>query len=82
MGWIISVGKAGAKGSTRDIQALSIFLDVDGQTTRVTIADGLRPGAPAHRVQARRVWQTLLTTLIGDRHIPPPCSARGGKADH
>jgi hypothetical protein len=68
MGWIISVGKAGAKGSARDIQALSISFDVDGQHTQIRIADGLRPGAPADRVQARRVWQTVLNTLIDDRH--------------
>jgi hypothetical protein len=68
MGWIISVGKAGAKGSTRDIQGLSIYFDVDGQYAQVRIGDGRQPGAPADRVQARRVLQTVLTALIGDRH--------------
>ena len=69
MGWIISVGKVGAKRETGGVQMVSICVQMDGQRTQVRVgghdADAL---TPADRLQARRVWQTVLTTLVGDRH--------------
>jgi hypothetical protein len=48
---------------------VSICVHMDGQCTQVRVgshdADAL---TPADRQQARRVWHTVLTTLVGDRH--------------
>jgi hypothetical protein len=73
MGWTISVGTAGARNSkTRNglPQTLSVSFDAHGVTARVTAnpdAAGLGSdgagGVPAW--QARRVWQNVLTTLVG-----------------
>ena len=73
MGWTISVGTAGARGSTTRNgrpQTLSVSFDAHGVTARVTA----NPDAAAHASdaagsvpawQARRVWQNVLTTLVG-----------------
>jgi hypothetical protein len=73
MGWTISVGTAGARNSkTRNgrPQTLSVSFDAHGVTARVTAnpdATGLASdGAGAVPAwQARRVWQNVLTTLVG-----------------
>jgi hypothetical protein len=73
MGWTISVGTAGARGSkTRNArpQALSVSFDAHGVTARVTAnpdAAGLASdvGGSVPAWQARRVWQNVLTTLVG-----------------
>lgn len=71
MGWIISVGQAGTKGRTTNAQAMNIYVDLQGAAARVQVfaahgASGSRGGAtslPAH--QAQRVWQNVLSTLVG-----------------
>ena len=73
MGWMISVGTAGARGSTTRNgrpQALSVSFDAHGVTARVTanpdaarLASDDAGSVPAR--QARRVWQNVLTTLVG-----------------
>jgi hypothetical protein len=61
MGWIISVGKAGAKGKTAGAQAVSLRVDVQGMAAQVRIFP--ESGAiPAW--QAQRVWQNVLSTLV------------------
>jgi hypothetical protein len=73
MGWTISVGTAGARGSkTRNgrPQMVSVSFDAHGVSARVTAdpdaagfaSDGAG-SVPAW--QARRVWQNVLTTLVG-----------------
>jgi hypothetical protein len=73
MGWTISVGTAGARGSKTRYgrpQTLAVSFDAHGVTARVTagpdaaglVSDGAR-SVPAW--QARRVWQNVLTTLVG-----------------
>ncbi len=70
MGWIISVGKAGAKGRAAGAQALSVSIDVQGLAAQVKVfpnADRTTSGdagsIPAW--QAQRVWQNVLSTLVG-----------------
>jgi len=70
MGWIISVGRAGAKGRTGSAQAVSLRMDMQGMTAQVRIfpaaghpASGTADALPAW--QAQRVWQNVLTTLVG-----------------
>lgn len=73
MGWTISVGTAGARGSKTNNgrpQTLSVSFDAHGVTARVTanpdvvgIASDVTGSVPAR--QARRVWQNVLTTLVG-----------------
>ena len=70
MGWIISVGKAGAKGRAGSAQAVSLRMDVQGMAAQVRIfpaagqpAPGATDALPAW--QAQRVWQNVLTTLVG-----------------
>jgi len=73
MGWTISVGTAGARGSTTRNgrpQTLSVSFDAHGVTARVTanadaggLASDVAGSVPAW--QARRVWQNVLTTLVG-----------------
>ena len=63
MGWIISVGKAGGTRETKGVQAVSVCVHMNGQRTLITVG-----GHDTDRMQAQRVWQTVLTTLIGDRH--------------
>jgi hypothetical protein len=61
MGWIISVGKAGAKGRTAGAQAVSLRVDVQGMTAQVKVF----PDAGAIPAwQAQRVWQNVLSTLV------------------
>jgi hypothetical protein len=73
MGWTISVGTAGARGSkTRNgrPQMVSVSFDAHGVSARVT-ADPDTAGLPSDGAgsvpawQARRVWQNVLTTLVG-----------------
>jgi hypothetical protein len=61
MGWIISVGKAGAKGRAggTQAQALSLRVNVQGMEGQVKVAGAV----PAW--QAQRVWQNVLSTLVG-----------------
>jgi hypothetical protein len=69
MGWIISVGQAGAKKQSNGVQVVSICVHMDGQRTLVKVGGrGTDAMTPADSMQARRVWQTVLTTLVGDRH--------------
>jgi hypothetical protein len=69
MGWIISVGRAGAK-RTSGLQAVSLRMDVQGMPAHVKVfADTGRlaaKGADAlPALQAQRVWQNVLATLVG-----------------
>jgi hypothetical protein len=59
MGWIISVGKAGAKGTVGGAQGLALHVNVQGMEGQVKIAGAV----PAW--QAQRVWQNVLSTLVG-----------------
>jgi hypothetical protein len=59
MGWIISVGKAGAKGTAGGTQALSLRVNLQGMEGQVKLAGAV----PAW--QAQRVWQNVLSTLVG-----------------
>jgi hypothetical protein len=59
MGWIISVGKAGAKGTAGGTQALSLSVNLQGMEGQVKLAGAV----PAW--QAQRVWQNVLSTLVG-----------------
>ena len=61
MGWIISVGKAGAKGKTAGAQAVSLRVDVQGMAAQVRVFPDTGP-VPAW--QAQRVWQNVLSTLV------------------
>jgi hypothetical protein len=73
MGWTISVGTAGATGSKTRYgrsQTLSVSFDAHGVTARVTanpdaagLASDVAGSVPAW--QAQRVWQNVLTTLVG-----------------
>jgi hypothetical protein len=73
MGWTISVGTAGARGSkgtSGRLQALSVSFDAHGVTARVKVfpsADGFASdeagSIPAR--QAQRVWQNVVSTLVG-----------------
>ena len=73
MGWTISVGTAGARSSTGRggrPQALSICIDAQGVTAQVKVfpnADRTTSdnagSIPAW--QAQRVWQNVLSTLVG-----------------
>jgi hypothetical protein len=70
MGWIISVGKAGAKGRAGSAQAVSLRMDVQGMAAQVRIypAAGQMASDAADALpvwQAQRVWQNVLTTLVG-----------------
>ena len=75
MGWVISVGQAGVKGKKTGAQALMLSVDVEGTAARVKVYRGpdaglytstaAQPGAlPAW--QAQRVWQNVLSTLVGN----------------
>jgi hypothetical protein len=63
MGWIISVGKAGAKGRLANTQPVSLRVDVQGLATQVRVFpdSGTSPAW-----QAQRVLQTVLSTLVGN----------------
>lgn len=70
MAWMISVGKAGAKGRAAGVQAVSLRIDVAGMAAQVKFfpnADRTTSGdtgsIPAW--QAQRVWQNVLSTLVG-----------------
>ena len=61
MGWIISVGKAGAKGRAENAQAVSLRVDMQGMAAQVRVLPDTLPAW-----QAQRVWQNVLTTLVGN----------------
>lgn len=70
MAWMISVGRAGAKGRTAAAQAISLQVNVQGMAAQVKVfpnADRTTSGdtgsIPAW--QAQRVWQNVLSTLVG-----------------
>jgi hypothetical protein len=69
MAWMISVGRAGAKGRAAP-QAVSLQVNVQGMRAQVKVfpnADRTTSGdtgsIPAW--QAQRVWQNVLSTLVG-----------------
>lgn len=77
MGWTISVGTAGARnkagsskaGSGR-MQALSISIDAHGVTAQVKVSPNadrttLVDAGSTPAWQAQRVWQNVLSTLVG-----------------
>lgn len=71
MGWMISVGRAGAKGSRAGAPALSVLVDVQGTAARVMVypdAERRSPGGAGANPawQAQRVWQNVLSTLVGN----------------
>lgn len=64
MGWMISVGTPGArssKGRGGRPQALSVCIKVYPNAGRTTLDDA--GSTPAW--QAQRVWQNVLSTLVG-----------------
>lgn len=61
MGWIISVGKAGAKGRTAGAQTVSLRVDVQGMAAQVRV---FQDASPLPAWQAQRVWQNVLSTLV------------------
>jgi hypothetical protein len=63
MGWTISVGTAGARSKGRGgrPQALSVCIKVFPNADRTTLVD--TGSIPAW--QAQRVWQNVLSTLVG-----------------
>lgn len=73
MGWTISVGTAGAAGKSSKggkAQALSVCIDAQGMTARVTVFPNAdrTPSGDAGSIpawQAQRVWQNILSTLVG-----------------
>jgi len=68
MGWIISVGRAGANGRAngRAAQALSVRFDGAGVALQLKVRDdGVRSGDPLPARQAQRVWQKVLSTVVG-----------------
>jgi hypothetical protein len=75
MGWIISVGQAGVKGRQAGRQAggqteaLMLSVDVHGTAARIKLypdarTEAIETGA-ASAWQAQRVWQNVLSTLVG-----------------
>jgi hypothetical protein len=69
MGWIISVGRAGAK-RTSGLQAVSLRMEVQGMRAQVKVfpdADRLAANSAdaLAALQAQRVWQNVLATLVG-----------------
>lgn len=74
MGWMISVGRAGAakgKAAKGAAQAMSMRFDAQGLALRVQVGQegasavaANAADAPAAR-QAQRVWRTLLATVAG-----------------
>ncbi len=71
MGWMISVGRAGAKGRAGSVQAVSLRVDMQGMAAQVRVYPdaGRKPSGGADAIpawQAQRVWQNVLTTLVGN----------------
>lgn len=74
MGWTISVGQAGVKGKQAarrtnqqtGLQPLMLSVDVDGMAARVKVYPDARTEAAAPAWQAQRVWQNVLSTLVGN----------------
>jgi hypothetical protein len=69
MAWIISVGRAGAKGRAAEVQAVSLRIDVEGIGAQVRVfpdAGRAAPGGAAAMPawQAQRVWRNVLATLV------------------
>lgn len=68
MGWIISVGRAGARNKQSGGQIMSVSVDVQGVPSRIQVfrdtghaasrAVGTIPARQAHRV-----WRNVLSTL-------------------
>lgn len=74
MGWVISVGQAGVKrkqtSQQTGVQALMLSVDVQGAAARIKVYPDARTGtatesAMAPAWQAQRVWQNVLSTLVG-----------------
>jgi len=74
MGWVISVGQAGVKGKQTnqqtDARALMLSVDVQGTAARVKVYPDAHMGTVtepgmASAWQAQRVWQNVLSTLVG-----------------
>jgi len=77
MGWTISVGTAGARRSKTSskagggrTQALSIWIDAHGVTAQVKVSPNadrttLDKAGSIPAWQAQRVWQNVLSTLVG-----------------
>jgi len=64
MGGMISVGTAGARSSQGRggrPQALSVWIDAQGVTAQVKVF----PNAGRTTLEAQRVWQNVLSTLVG-----------------
>lgn len=69
MGWIISVGKAGAPGKKADVRLLSVDADARGVPVRIQVfanddPNASRDGTAVPARQAQRVWHTILSTLV------------------
>jgi hypothetical protein len=66
MGWIISVGRAGAGTRTAaDARAMSVRFDANGVALQLKVRElEDRLAAPAPDWQARRVWQKVLSTVV------------------
>jgi len=63
MGWMISVGRAGAAKQGGADQPLSMRFDGQGVAVRVQVGpDAGAAGRPAW--QAQRVWQKVLSTVV------------------
>lgn len=73
MGWTISVGTAGAAataGKGGKAQTLSIDIDAHGLKAQVKVSPNAdrTPSGDAGSIpawQAQRVWQNVLSTLVG-----------------
>jgi hypothetical protein len=73
MGWTISVGTAGARGNKARggrSQALSVCFDAQGVTAQVRVFPNADRTTPDHAGsipawQAQRVWQNVLSALVG-----------------
>ena len=68
MGWIISVGRAGARSRQTNGQGMSVSVDVQGVPARIRIFhDAGNPASHADGAipawQARRIWRNVLSTL-------------------
>jgi len=76
MGWTISVGTAGARSTTNSsrggrTQALSVWIDAHGVTAQIKVSPNAGRTTSSHDAgsipawQAQRVWQNVLSTLVG-----------------
>ena len=66
MGWIISVGRAGAASGKGQGQAMSLRFDGEGTALQLKVRESAgRPADPVLAWQAQRVWQKVLSTVVG-----------------